>query len=340
MDFVSQRSLNIHNTHVQILSQLFEAFHFSHTALFEAVVQPVLFSLGFAGHIEWAFDATFWFLVGAIEISLLWIFVGTAQRFWPVEPIRDKKTVRTDFIYTLIHRLGGFTILAYILTQPLADDLQAGLSSLGFEPFNLERLIPGVTDVAWVSFALYFLVFDLIEYWVHRAQHQWEWWWALHSLHHSQQQMTVWSDNRNHLLVDLLRDGLFVFIALLIGAAPAQFITWIVLSRAMQSLQHANLRWRFGGILERLVVSPSFHRLHHAIGVGHEGRQFGCNFGVVLSCWDVLFRSGNWRAGFVPTGVSDQLRGADYGAGFWHQQWLGFGRMKRALIKSNKVKIS
>ena len=294
----------------------------------------MLFSLGLAGHIEWAFDATFWFLIGAVEIVLLWIVVGSAQRFWPVEAVADKATVRTDLIYTLLHRLGGFTLLVYAAVQPLVDDIQGALSLVGFAPFQLERLMPGVTDIAWVSFALYFLLFDFIEYWIHRAQHTWHWWWQLHSLHHSQRQMTLWSDNRNHLLDDLLRDVVFVCIAMIIGAAPSQFITWVVLSRALQSLQHANLQLRFGGLAERLIVSPSFHRLHHAIGMGHQGRLDGCNFGVVLSCWDVFFNSANWRSGFVATGVSDQLTGADYGQGFWQQQWLGLKRLKVALLAS------
>ena len=303
-------------------------------------MQPLLFSLGLAGHIEWAFDATFWFLIGVIEIAFLWIVVGSAQRIWPVDKITDKATIRTDLIYTLLHRLGGFTVLVYTLTQPVLDEIQGALSLLGFAPFQLERLVPGLTDIAWVSFALYFLLFDFIEYWIHRAQHSWHWWWQLHSLHHSQRQMTLWSDNRNHLLDDLLRDLLFAFVAMIIGAAPSQFITWVVLSRALQSLQHANLRLRYGGLAERILVSPSFHRLHHAIGTGHQGRFDGCNFGVVLSCWDVFFRSANWRLGFVATGVTDQLIGADYGQGFWKQQLLGFKRLIAALLSKRRRNLS
>ena len=64
-----------------------------------------------------------------------------------------------------------------------------------------------MTDTAWFGFLAYLLVFDFIDYWLHRAQHGASWWWGLHSLHHSQRQMTLWSDNRNHLLDDLIRDS-------------------------------------------------------------------------------------------------------------------------------------
>jgi sterol desaturase/sphingolipid hydroxylase (fatty acid hydroxylase superfamily) len=46
-------------------------------------------------------------------------------------------------------------------------------------------------------------------------------------------------------------------------------------------MQHANLRWTFGP-LGRVLVSPAYHRLHHAPGTQ------GLNLGVVLTIWDVL----------------------------------------------------
>ncbi|MFX5562939.1 sterol desaturase family protein, partial [Acinetobacter baumannii] len=81
---------------------------------------------------------------------------------------------------------------------------------------------------------------------------------------------TLWSDNRNHLLDDLLRSLVFAVTALAIGVEPSQFLLLVALSQLMQSLQHANVRLHFGRIGERLLVSPRFHRTHHAIGIGHE----------------------------------------------------------------------
>ncbi len=47
------------------------------------------------------------------------------------------------------------------------------------------------------------------------------------------------------------------------------------------TLQHANIRWTFGP-LGRVIVSPAYHRLHHAPDTQ------GVNLGVVLTIWDVL----------------------------------------------------
>jgi sterol desaturase/sphingolipid hydroxylase (fatty acid hydroxylase superfamily) len=47
------------------------------------------------------------------------------------------------------------------------------------------------------------------------------------------------------------------------------------------TLQHANLRWTFGPA-GWLIVSPAYHRLHHA----REDQSI--NLGVVLTIWDVM----------------------------------------------------
>ena len=91
-----------------------------------------------------------------------------------------------------------------------------------------------MTDQAWVSFVIYLVFFDFVHYWMHRAQHQSSAWWALHALHHSQCQMNMWSDNRNHLLDDVLVDVVWVVVALLIGVGPGQFVALVGGSRIVR----------------------------------------------------------------------------------------------------------
>jgi len=43
--------------------------------------------------------------------------------------------------------------------------------------------------------------------------------------------MTMWTDNRNHLLDDLLSDSLIVIVAQLIGVAPGQFVAIVALTQ-------------------------------------------------------------------------------------------------------------
>ena len=310
-------------------------------ALYESVVQPIVFGMGLGNLLEDAFDATGWLLWGLIQVAVLLLGIGLLERRWPVEPVTDHAAVRTDVFYTLIHRLGLVRLLMFFSIEPLWDGIAGQLRLAGLPTWQLDGLWPGVTDVAWVSFLSYLVVFDFVNYWVHRGQHQLNAWWALHSLHHSQRQMTMWSDNRNHLLDDVIVATVFALLARLIGVEPGQFVAITVITQLHESLQHANLRLGFGRIGERLLVSPRFHRLHHSIGIGHEsdgrGTLGGHNFGVLLPVWDILFRTANFDTRFDPTGVRDQLPeegGRDYGRGFWSQQWLGllrfFASFKRA----------
>ena len=314
------------------MDQLTDLFGTVQQWLFEAAVQPAMFALGLGNLLEDGYQATAWFMVGLIQVAVLLAVIGPLQRWRPVEPVLDRATIRTDMLYTVIHRLGVFRIALFFTLEPWFDEASGALRTAGYGTFHLDQIWTGVTDGAVMSFLIYLVVFDLLGYWIHRAQHQSGLWWRLHSLHHAQRQMTMWSDNRNHLLDDILVDTLLVIAAQLIGVAPGQFIAIVAITQLSESFQHANLRLWFGRVGERLWVSPRFHRLHHSIGMGHEsaGKNTlgGHNFGVLLPWWDMVFGTANFEQRYNPTGVRDQVeQSRDYGRGFWSQQWIGVKRL-------------
>ncbi len=321
-----------------LIAPLSDAFGQVQQWLFEAVVQPAVFHAGMGNLLEDAYTATGWLLVGLIQMIVLLAVIGPLQRWRPVEHVSDRTGVWVDVLYTVIHRLGLFRVAMFFSVEPLLDEVFGQASVWGVNGVQLDGLLaplwPGVSDTAWASFLVYLLVFDLLDYWIHRGQHHANRWWALHAVHHSQRHMTMWSDNRNHLLDDLLRDVLIAFTARAIGVPPAQFVALVAVTQLVESFSHANLRLSFGWLGERLLVSPRFHRQHHAIGIGHEsegpGTLGGCNFAVLFPVWDVLFGTARFDGGFEPTGIRDQLPdqgGRDYGRGFWAQQWLGLRRL-------------
>ena len=313
------------------MDALVNAFDAMQQWLYEAIVQPAAFALGLGNRLEDAYDGTGWLLVGLLQLLVMLVLIAPLQRWRPVEPVTDRAAVRVDVLYTLLHRLGLFRLVLFFTLTPVLDDLFGWLRVAGLPTFHLDDLWPGVTDVPVVSLLVYLVVMDFFDYWLHRGQHQFEWWWKLHALHHSQRQMTMWSDNRNHLLDDVIRDVLLVTLAQFIGVAPGQFVAIVAFTQLSESFQHANLRLSFGRWGERLWISPRFHRAHHAIGIGHEspGKVLGGhNFGVLLPWWDMLFGTANFEERYDPTGVRDQVeQGRDYGQGFWAQQWLGFKRL-------------
>jgi len=309
-----------------------------HRWLFEAVVAPVVYALGFTTYLEQAFDATEFFLIGVIEVALLAIVLGALERWRPADSQPDPKAIRVDIAYTLLHRLGIAPLLLFVALTPLVDGIDGWLRMQGWIPAKLEDWIPGLAASPLLSFCAYVVILDFVQYWLHRAQHRFEPWWALHSLHHSQRSMTFWTDDRNHLLDDVVVDAVLAMTALVLGAAPGQFLAFIALTRVVESLSHANVRMSYGRLGERLLVSPRFHRVHHAIGIGHEGPQRGCNFATLFPAWDHLFGTADGRAAFPQTGVADQLDGRDYGRGFLAQQGLGLRRLVEASVRTRPAR--
>ena len=312
------------------MDTLIDLFGMAQQWLFEALLQPLMFHLGLGNLLADGYRATGWLLVGLLQIALMLTCMRALERWRPVEAVTDRAAVRTDVFYTLIHRLGLMRVVLFFTIDPVWDALTGQLRLAGVHGAQLDGLWPGVTDQAVVSFVLYLLLFDFVDYAYHRTQHHIGWWWQLHAVHHSQRQMTLWSDNRNHLLDDLLRDSVFVLLALVVGVAPGQFVAIVAVTQLVESLSHANVRLDFGP-LRRLLVSPHFHRLHHAVGLGHEsagqGSLGGHNFAVLFPVWDILFGTARFDAPVQPTGIRDQLEGRDYGHGFWAQQWLGLKRL-------------
>lgn len=333
-----------------MIDALVTLFAQSHTALFESVVIPALSMLGLEAFTEDAFDFTEWFLIGLLEVGFLAAVLLPLERFFPAErrgPGAPGDQARIDLTYTLLHRLGGFAVFVFAVLQPLVLTLKDTLRGWGFPSLELDAAL-GLTYSPVVAAFVYLVILDFVDYWMHRFQHQWNWWWALHAVHHAQRRMTLWSDNRNHLVDDLIRDAVLAFVAIMIGVMPAQFLGFVVITRIWQSLQHSNLGIPFPGWLARTLVSPGFHRLHHGVGIGHEGPARGVNFAVIFPVWDWLFRTADWSAerrlasgaGLAPTGIRDQEQGVNYGRGFWEQQWIGIRNLARAAKDSIEKRLA
>ena len=315
-----------------LITSFADAFANLQTLLFESVVQPIAFNAGAGNLLDVAFEGTGWLLVGLIQIAVMVCVIGPLEKWRPLERTPDAAAVRVDIIYTLVHRLGLFKLFMFFTFENAVETVFGMLRVEGFPTLNIDAIWPGVTDQAAVSFVIYLIVFDFVNYALHRGQHQFNVWWALHSLHHSQRHMTMWTDNRNHVLDDVVTALLLTVLAKIIGVGPGQFVALVAVSQLSENFQHANFKCSFGWLGDRLWVSPRFHRLHHSIGIGHEsaGRQTlgGHNFGVLFPWWDMLFNTADFSNRYDPTGVRDQVEeGRDYGRGFWAQQKLGLLRM-------------
>ncbi len=315
------------------METLFQLIEPAQSWLFEQLVLPVLYHAGFMAYAEEAHAATGDFVLAIAEIGLVYILLRPLEAWRPVENWKDRRGVRADVLYTFLYKTGALPLISFMLLAIPLGELDYALRGIGYIPPNLEELAPWLGANTFTALLAYIVVIDFFEYWRHRLQHRFNWWWALHAVHHSQRTMSFWTDDRNHVVDGVLESLWLALVAHLIGVSGSQFVGIVFVFTLVESLSHANLRLNFGALGDRVLVSPLFHRIHHGIGVGHEGNGAarGCNFATLFPVWDIVFGTANFSRTAPATGIRDQLDGVDYGEGFVDQQLKALTRLRQAL---------
>jgi sterol desaturase/sphingolipid hydroxylase (fatty acid hydroxylase superfamily) len=176
-----------------------------------------------------------------------------------------------------------YLVLYAMAVVPLVLLINVGFSRMlrDVAPWVTVPRLPAVPTVAVLVVAV--LLMDFCNWLAHWANHRWTPVWRFHAVHHSQEELSVLTSFRAHPLVhtSFLISVVPVVILSSNATLPATVITVYI---CLSSLPHANLRWTFGP-LGRWVVSPAYHRLHHAT----EGR-IDINLGTVFTFWDLLTR--------------------------------------------------
>jgi sterol desaturase/sphingolipid hydroxylase (fatty acid hydroxylase superfamily) len=296
------------------------------------LVIPLLWRLDLMDWADISYGWSLFAIYGLAQVSVTFAVCLPLERWRPVEHWADRRAVGVDVLYTLIARVGLLPLVTFVLFYQMQVDLNGWLADYGIVPPTIERLVPFLLGRPVLTFLIYAIILDCSDYWRHRLSHRFRWWWALHSLHHAQRQMTFWSDDRNHLLDEAISFAWFTAVALLIGIPPMQFPLLVLLLRFLESLSHANTRLSFGRIGERLLVSPRFHRAHH--GVLAAGQR-SCNYGATLPWWDMLFGTADFSRDYVPTG--DPAADEALASGTWaQQQAAGLRRMAGRMGARNR----
>lgn len=134
----------------------------------------------------------------------------------------------------------------------------------------------------WVVIGAVLVAMDLCNWVAHLANHRVEMLWRFHEVHHSQEDMNVLTVFRTHPLIHVSYLLALVPGVVLIanGGVPTSML---VVYAGVVALAHSNTNVGFGP-LERVFVSPNYHRIHHR----REAPQ-DVNLGFVLTVWDQLF---------------------------------------------------
>lgn len=136
---------------------------------------------------------------------------------------------------------------------------------------------------SWLIFVLALLAYDFCYYWQHRMGHEMNVLWAAHVVHHSSEYYNLATALRQTSTGRFFSWVFYVPMAI-IGVPPTLFFTVAVIDLLYQYWVHTELIGRLGW-LDRVLVTPSNHRVHH----GQNDYCIDKNYGGILILWDRLF---------------------------------------------------
>ena len=275
------------------------------------------------------------YLVSATLVALCWFYwcynwsirhtlrqLYSRRIWWSVSSRLDYSLVLVNQVLMLLLKpfLLGKLLVASAIYYAMAD----WLVPLGWSWSGLDWVVP-------ITYTLVlFLLDDASRYWVHLQMHRWPVLWAFHRLHHSAKTLTPFTVLRTHpveavlfglrgVLVQGLVTGALVYLfgnkVSLLGVLGANGVV-VMFNILGANLRHSHVPLSYGNRVEKWLLSPAQHQLHHSQDIAHYNK----NLGVVLALWDRL--GGTWL-GYQPQtplqfGVKDQ-----YGQhnNLWQAYW-------------------
>ncbi len=139
----------------------------------------------------------------------------------------------------------------------------------------------------WLHAVLAFALLDASDYFFHRLSHNVRWLWLLHAVHHSDRQVDVTTNLRQHPLHIVPTELWNLLACAAIGVPAWIFLLHEIASLGFANLHHAAIRWPrwIDRAFSWLIVTPRMHWNHHSPIETHTNS----NYGVILSVWDRWF---------------------------------------------------
>lgn len=246
--------------------------------------------------VEHGIHARYTFTATVITLLLMGIIFAPLERLIPFSRrwLHDQDEPTDVFLF-----FGNHAIERYI-GVPLQVAATAVL---------VQKIAPYISQDLWpshwpalVQIFLWLAARDFIRYWYHRWQHQNEFMWRWHAVHHSSKRLYWFNGFRVHPLEDLV--GILWGFPLAFVNVPPEivFITGL-LATTISRFQHTNMDLILGP-LDYIFSSPNNHRYHHSKNI----TESNSNYGGEVVIWDHLFGTFHLPKGQKPSddiGIGD-----------------------------------
>lgn len=210
------------------------------------------------------------------EFDLIFLLIGAAILLIEIVEMLVKGTFRRKTL---------FEMGASLSTQIPSILVNTVLLTGGYTLFYViaETAVSWSIPPTWWGLAAALLVADIIYYWEHRIAHEVRLLWTQHAVHHSSRDLNIVTGVRFGPL-----EGVWAMLAhlpmILMGFPPEVAIGAQIVVLAYQTWLHTELIGKLGP-LERVLNTPSHHRVHH----GCDDKYLDRNYGGILIIWDRMF---------------------------------------------------
>ena len=208
-------------------------------------------------------------LLITIPIFLILIMVEISYGAW-------KNDLKHSYMDTISSLSSGFTNL-------MVDILGLGIIIFSY-PFFYERLKVIELEESILLYFIAFVCVDFASYCHHRLKHSINIFWNMHVIHHSSEEFNLACALRQSITNNLGIGILFLVPAALLGVPPKMISVLGPLHLFGQFWYHTRHIGKLGW-LEYILVTPSQHRVHHAINKEYIDK----NLAAIFCIWDRAF---------------------------------------------------
>jgi alkylglycerol monooxygenase len=185
--------------------------------------------------------------------------------------------------YDTVRNMDMISSLSSGITNVTKSVLEITIA-IGIYPFMLNNLALTTIENTVLVYILTFIIIDFNGYWVHRWSHEINLFWNLHVIHHSSEEFNLACALRQSISAFFNMFTVLLLPAALLGIPEQVIATVAPLQLFAQFWYHTRHIDRMG-FLEKILVTPSHHRVHHAVNPEYMDK----NLSQIFIIWDKLF---------------------------------------------------
>jgi alkylglycerol monooxygenase len=185
--------------------------------------------------------------------------------------------------YDTVKNMDMISSLSSGVTNVTKDVLGLSVAIISYQ-WLLNHFALTHIKLSWLTYVVAFIVLDFAGYVVHLLDHKVNFFWNSHIVHHSSEEFNLACALRQSISVFVRLFVILLLPAALLGV-PAEVIAIVSPLHLFAQFWYHTRHIGKMGFLEKIIVTPSHHRVHHAINKEYLDK----NLGQIFIFWDKLF---------------------------------------------------